>query len=65
MFTRETNASKIALVHLVEHLRNRNFKLLDTQLMNSHIQQFGAVEIERSEYLAILKEALGVDTSFG
>lgn len=64
MFTRETNASKIALVHLVERLRSRKFKLLDTQLMNSHIQQFGAVEIGRTEYLVMLEDALLADTSF-
>ncbi len=64
MFSRETNASKIALVHLVQRLQERKFTLLDTQLMNPHIQQFGAVEIDRAEYLAMLEKALKADTSF-
>lgn len=64
MFSRETNASKIALVHLVQRLHERKFALLDTQLMNPHIQQFGAVEIDRAEYLAMLEKALKANTSF-
>ncbi len=64
MFSRETDASKIALVRLVERLRARQVRLLDTQFMNEHVRQFGAVEIPRARYLVLLAEALAVDTSF-
>lgn len=51
-----TDASKVCLVHLVEHLRRRGFVLLDAQLANPHLEQFGAYEMPREEYLAILAE---------
>jgi leucyl/phenylalanyl-tRNA--protein transferase len=55
MFSRKTDASKIALVSLVERLRERGFKLLDTQWMTPHLRQFGGYEMPRDEY----HEALG------
>jgi len=58
MFSRKTDASKIALVALVEHLRNRRFRLLDTQWMTPHLRQFGGYELPRNAYLAALKDAL-------
>lgn len=58
MFSRKTDASKIALVSLVEVLRENGFKLLDTQWMTSHLRQFGGYELPRDEYLAVLKDAL-------
>lgn len=58
MFSRKTDSSKIALVALVEHLRQRNFKLLDTQWMTSHLRQFGGYELDRRDYLAALRQAL-------
>ena len=58
MFHRETDASKVALVTLVERLRARGFALLDTQWVTEHLQQFGAVEIPRPEYLRRLGEAV-------
>jgi leucyl/phenylalanyl-tRNA--protein transferase len=58
MFSRKTDASKIALVSLVEDLRAREFKLLDTQWMTSHLRQFGGYELTRDEYLAELRRAL-------
>ncbi len=64
MFSRQTDASKVALVALVEHLRKRKFLLLDSQFMNEHIRQFGTREIPRSEYLRQLRAALKVETSF-
>jgi leucyl/phenylalanyl-tRNA--protein transferase len=64
MFHRVTNASKVALVALVERLRARGFVLLDTQWTTSHLEQFGAVEIPRKEYLRRLKEALRVRAEF-
>jgi leucyl/phenylalanyl-tRNA---protein transferase len=65
MFSRESGASKVALAALVRHLRKKGFVLLDTQLMNEHIRQFGAVEIPRNEYLSLLGSALTADVGFG
>lgn len=64
MFSRATDASKIALVHLVAHLIDRGFLLLDAQFHNPHLEQFGLVEISRANFKQRLKEALGVKTSF-
>jgi len=50
MFTRVRDASKVALVHLVERLRQNGFVLLDTQFITPHLARFGAVEIPRNEY---------------
>jgi leucyl/phenylalanyl-tRNA--protein transferase len=58
MFSRKTDASKIALVALVERLREREFSLLDTQWMTSHLRQFGGYELSRKAYLAALRKAL-------
>ncbi|MDE0826766.1 MAG: leucyl/phenylalanyl-tRNA--protein transferase [Akkermansiaceae bacterium] len=58
MFSKKTDASKVALVHLVEWLRRRGVILLDTQWMTDHLRQFGGVEIPREEYLKLLDEAL-------
>lgn len=59
MFHRETDASKVALVALVEHLRARGFLLLDIQWVTDHLARFGAVEISAEEYLDRLGKALG------
>ena len=64
MFHTAANASKIALVALVERLRAGGFVLLDTQWVTAHLQQFGAVEIPRREYLRRLDAALRVEASF-
>ena len=58
MFSRARDASKVALVHLVEGLRRGGFMLLDTQFITPHLVRFGAVEIPREHYLAKLAEAL-------
>ncbi|MFN4243597.1 MAG: leucyl/phenylalanyl-tRNA--protein transferase [Tepidisphaerales bacterium] len=58
MFHRETDASKVALVALVERLRERGFILLDTQHTTSHLRRFGATEIPAYEYRRQLREAL-------
>jgi leucyl/phenylalanyl-tRNA--protein transferase len=58
MFSRKTDASKIALVALVGNLRARNFQLLDSQWMTSHLRQFGGYELTRKQYHAALSEAL-------
>lgn len=59
MFSRKTDASKIALVALVEELRAREFELLDTQWLTGHLRTFGGEEIPREEYQRRLKHALG------
>jgi leucyl/phenylalanyl-tRNA--protein transferase len=64
MFSRERDASKVALVHLVERLRRGGFVLLDTQFLTDHLTTFGAHEIPRTEYKARLAEALEVETVF-
>jgi leucyl/phenylalanyl-tRNA--protein transferase len=58
MFHTETDASKVALVALVERLRAQDFRLLDTQWLTPHLARFGGVEISRDEYLARLADAL-------
>ena len=58
MFSRETDASKICLVHLVERLRRGGYILLDTQWTTPHLRTFGAVDIPRDDYLDLLEEAL-------
>jgi leucyl/phenylalanyl-tRNA--protein transferase len=58
MFSRERDASKVALVHLVLRLRLGGFQLLDTQFVTKHLQRFGAVEIPRAEYRRRLMRAI-------
>lgn len=64
MFHRVTDASKVALVALVERMRARGFVLLDVQWVTEHLRQFGAVEIPRRQYLRRLEAALNVDCEF-
>lgn len=59
MFSRKTDASKIALVYLVKLLRSEEALLLDTQWMTDHLRTFGGYEIPREEYLELLKLATG------
>ena len=58
MFHRATDASKAALVALVERLRSSGFLLLDTQWTTAHLETFGTVEVPRAEYMQLLDEAL-------
>ena len=58
MFSFVTDASKVALVHLVVRLRLGGFRLLDTQFVTEHLKQFGAREIPRAAYHALLENAL-------
>jgi leucyl/phenylalanyl-tRNA--protein transferase len=58
MFSRQRDASKVALVHLVERLKRGGFTLLDTQFITAHLTRFGAVEIPRERYLLKLQDAL-------
>lgn len=64
MFHRETDASKVALVSLVDRLVRRGFTLLDTQWVTAHLGQFGAVEIPREDYLRRLRGALRRECAF-
>ena len=64
MFTRVSEASKVALVHLVMHLRKGGFRLLDTQFNTPHLGQFGAVEIGREQYRHLLARAVPAGASF-
>jgi len=64
MFHKVTDASKIALVALVEHLRARKFVLLDTQWLTPHLAQFGAIEISRTEYLHLLTSVVELEREF-
>lgn len=64
MFSRMTDASKVALVHLVERLQRRGFLLLDTQYITEHLRRLGAIELPRNAYLHLLSKAIAVNTSF-
>jgi leucyl/phenylalanyl-tRNA--protein transferase len=64
MFHHVRDASKIALLGLVKHLRQRRFVLLDTQWLTPHLQQFGAIEIPRADYLHLLTTAVNLPRSF-
>lgn len=58
MFSRVSDASKVCLVYLVEHLRQRGFVLLDAQFPNPHLEQFGMQCLQRKEFLRRLQEAV-------
>lgn len=64
MFSRETDASKICLVHLVARLKERGFALLDTQFTTEHLIRFGAVDVPRGRYEKLLEEALQGTAAF-
>jgi leucyl/phenylalanyl-tRNA---protein transferase len=64
MFSRATDSSKIALVYLINRLRDGGFTLLDTQFMTEHLRKFGAVEIPRDEYKMRLWQAVGTEAVF-
>jgi leucyl/phenylalanyl-tRNA--protein transferase len=64
MFSRDRDASKVALVHLVARLRDSGFRLLDSQFITDHLSQFGAMEIPRKDYRAQLAEALNIEANF-
>ena len=64
MFSRVTDASKVALAHLVVKLRQGGFRLLDTQFVTEHLQRLGAIEISRARYRRMLAEALEAKAQF-
>ncbi len=65
MFHHERDASKVALVHLVEHLRRRGYRLFDIQQLTPHTASLGATEISRADYLSQLSESLSIAATFG
>jgi leucyl/phenylalanyl-tRNA--protein transferase len=64
MFHRASNASKVALVHLIERLRHRGFRLFDIQMLTPVTRQMGATEIPRAEYLRRLADAVACPVTF-
>ena len=64
MFSTETDASKVALVHLIARLKAGGYTLLDTQFISEHLQQFGAIEVPRVKFKSILDKAILVNTDF-
>jgi leucyl/phenylalanyl-tRNA--protein transferase len=64
MFSRAPFASQIALVHLVQRLRDRGFQLLDAQMSSDHLKQFGLIECGQKEYLEIFNSASNVEAIF-
>lgn len=65
MFTRQSDASKVALVHLVEALKRWGFDLIDCQLMNPHLASLGATTMPRSAFLARVRRNTQFDTKLG
>jgi leucyl/phenylalanyl-tRNA---protein transferase len=64
MFSRERDASKVALVHLVARLIKGGFRLLDCQFMTEHLRSFGAIEVPRDDFRELLADAVGRDATF-
>ena len=64
MFSRKPFASQVALAALVEHLREKKFTLLDAQMDSEHLHQFGLYTVSQSEYLVMLKEAMGMNAEW-
>ncbi len=64
MFSRVTDASKVALVHLVARLNAGGFRLLDAQFMNPHLATLGAISMNKADYLALLGPAVAADADF-
>lgn len=64
MFYRVNEGSKVAMVKLVEHLRDRKYTLFDVQLQNPHLERFGSYIISSENYQALLRKAIAQDCSF-
>jgi leucyl/phenylalanyl-tRNA---protein transferase len=64
MFSRERDASKVALVHLVGRLKAGGFRLLDTQFTTAHLKQFGAIDVDRRRYHRLLEAAIVENADF-
>lgn len=64
MFHKVPNASKVAFHYLIENLRVRKFKLLDTQFINDNVKRFGAIEISKRQFMKILKDSISTKNKF-
>jgi leucyl/phenylalanyl-tRNA--protein transferase len=64
MFSRQRNASKVALAYLSNYLLRRGFSLLDTQWTTPHLRRFGAIDIPKAQYMAALRKAIESGVSF-
>ncbi len=64
MFSRMTDASKVCLVYLVEHLKAKGFTLLDTQFTTDHLKRFGAIDVSRKKYEKLLSTAVANHAKF-
>ena len=64
MFSRERDASKVALVHLMARLIKGGFRLLDCQFMTEHLRSFGAIDIDRRHYHRLLEQAIADEADF-
>lgn len=64
MFSRETDASKVAMVFLAAQLSVGGYAFIDTQFITKHLSQFGAIEVPRSEYRGLLAAALKMEADF-
>ena len=64
MFSRQTDASKVCLVHLVKRLNELGFSLLDTQFTTSHLERFGVIDIDKQDYIKLLSAAVSKDKTF-
>jgi len=64
MFSRKTDASKVALIHLAARLRLGQYQLLDTQFVTDHLRQFGATELPARDYLMLLDDAIRYQSVF-
>ena len=64
MFSFVSNASKVTLVHLLERLKVGGFKILDTQFINEHLKQFGAIEVSNKEFKSIIQKNINKEANF-
>jgi leucyl/phenylalanyl-tRNA--protein transferase len=64
MFSRVTDASKVALVHLVARLNYGGFKLLDAQFVNPHLETLGAIKLQKAAYHKVMEPLLDKDADF-
>ena len=64
MFSFVSNASKVTLIHLLERLKVGGFKVLDTQFINDHLKQFGAIEVSNKEFKSIIEKNINQEANF-
>ena len=64
MFSFVSNASKVTLVHLLERLKVGGFEILDTQFINEHLKQFGAIEVSNKEFKNIIEKNINKEANF-